>query len=96
MNKLIFEWDIRKETENIKKHNVCFLDAKIAFYDPQRIIVIDEKHSKNEPRLFCIGKTDKGILTVRFIYRNNIIRIFGAGYWRKGNKIYEKNNQRQE
>jgi hypothetical protein len=24
--------------------------------------------------------------------RENMIRIFGAGYWRKGKKIYEKEN----
>jgi hypothetical protein len=34
----------------------------------------------------CIGKTGAGILTVRFTYRDQI-RIFGAGYWRKGKKI---------
>jgi len=39
-----------------------------------------------------ILKVDDGILTVRFTYRDEIIRIFGAGYWRKGKKTYEKNN----
>ena len=43
-----------------------------------------------EPRYFCIGKVDDRILTVRFVYRNNKIRIIGAGYWRKGRKYYEK------
>jgi hypothetical protein len=30
---------------------------------------------------------------VRFTYRENVIRIFGAGYWRKGKQIYEQENQ---
>lgn len=30
-------------------------------------------------------------MTVRFTYRERRIRIFGAGYWRKGKRIYEKN-----
>lgn len=34
-----------------------------------------------------------GILTVRFTYRGSVIRIFGAGYWRKGKAIYEHENQ---
>lgn len=34
-----------------------------------------------------------GIMTVRFTYRNNKIRIIGAGYWRKGKKLYEEENQ---
>jgi predicted RNA binding protein YcfA (HicA-like mRNA interferase family) len=33
-----------------------------------------------------------GILTVRFTYRKNKIRIIGAGYWRKGKEIYEKSH----
>jgi hypothetical protein len=35
------------------------------------------------------GRVDEGIMAVRFTYRGHIIRIFGAGYWRKGRKIYE-------
>jgi len=40
-----------------------------------------------------LGKVSGGIVTVRFTYRLNKIRIFGAGYWRKGKKIYEKENK---
>jgi hypothetical protein len=31
-------------------------------------------------------------MTVRFTFRDEVIRIFGAGYWRNGRKIYEKEN----
>lgn len=34
-----------------------------------------------------------GVLTVRFTYRQQTIRIIGAGYWRKGKAIYEQQNQ---
>lgn len=37
-----------------------------------------------------IGLVDAEVMIVRFTYRGNIIRIIGAGYWRKGRKIYEK------
>ena len=30
------------------------------------------------------------ILTVRFTYREHLIRIIGAGYWRRGKKAYEE------
>ncbi len=44
-----------------------------------------------EARFYCIGRTGRGVLTVRFTYRSgDIIRIFGAGYWRKGRRLYEK------
>ena len=90
MKKISFEWDNDKNTENIKKHNVTFELAKDAFFDERRLIAIDIDHStEKEERFYCIGKVENGILTVRFTYRNNKIRIFGAGYWRKGKKAYE-------
>jgi len=62
------------------------------FYDPQKLIHIDAAHSGEEPRLLCIGRTERGILTIRFTYRGETIRIIGAGYWRKGKRTYEKEN----
>lgn len=32
----------------------------------------------------------------RFTYRDDVIRIFGAGYWRKGKQIYEYEHQIHE
>ncbi|MFQ5752923.1 MAG: BrnT family toxin, partial [bacterium] len=63
--------------------------AQYAFTDPQRVIAEDLSHSQEEKRYYCFGKVGDGILTVRFTYRGSTIRILGAGYWRKGKKIYE-------
>jgi hypothetical protein len=38
------------------------------------------------------GKVKGGVMTVRFTDREGRIRIIGAGYWRKGKKIYDKEN----
>ncbi|WP_341792953.1 MULTISPECIES: BrnT family toxin [unclassified Rickettsia] len=88
-----FEWDEEKNKINIQKHNVNFYEAQKAFLDIDRIILEDIDHSITEKRYFCLGKVDDNILTVRFIFRNNCIRIFGAGYWRKGKRIYEQENK---
>lgn len=86
-----FEWDNSKNSENVTKHGLSFSEAQEAFFDRQRVILLDSKHSKVEKRYFCIGKTTSGgIATVRFTKRNSHIRIIGAGYWRKGKKIYEQ------
>lgn len=85
-----FIWDKDKEADNIHKHNIDFTTAAQAFKDPHRKIYIDSKHTKREERFFCIGKVEGNILTVRFTYREGRIRIFGAGYWRKGKDYYEK------
>ena len=87
-----FEWDENKDKENQSKHGVSFSLAQLAFLDESRIILEDLSHSKSEQRFYCLGKVADGILTVRFTYRNNTIRIIGAGYWRKGRKIYETGN----
>jgi hypothetical protein len=39
-----------------------------------------------------LAGSEGAIMTVRFTWRNQKIRIFGAGYWRKGKAIYEKAN----
>jgi len=92
MNKTSFEWDENKNSINKEKHNVSFEEAQYAFLDENRVIAEDLNHSNDEKRYFCFGKINNKILTVRFTYRANIIRIFGAGYWRKGKKAYEKNS----
>lgn len=88
-----FQWDEKKDKINQDKHDVSFALAQLAFLDPHRIILEDLSHSEDENRYYCIGYVTEGILTVRFVYRNEQIRIFGAGYWRKGKKIYEKENR---
>ena len=90
---MTFEWDENKNAENIRKHKVSFAKAQDTFFDVNRMILEDIKHSGSEKRYFCIGKTDEGILTVRFTIRGQNIRIFGAGYWRQGKKLYEEHLQ---
>jgi uncharacterized DUF497 family protein len=92
MRKVNFEWDDNKNKSNQEKHHLSSKKAQYAFLDESRIIAEDLEHSQDEKRYFCFGKVENEIITVRFVYRNNKIRIFGAGYWRKGKKIYEQNN----
>jgi len=96
MAKPSFEWDERKDSENQAKHGVPFALAQYAFADRKRVIAEDGAHGTKEPRFFCFGRVGEGILTVRFTYRAGIIRIFGAGYWRKGKTIYEQENRIHE
>lgn len=93
MSKARFEWDEKKDAENQEKHGVAFSVAQYAFADPHRVIAEDLAHSEGEKRYFCFGEVGGGILTVRFTYRGGVIRIFGAGYWRKGKAIYERKNE---
>jgi uncharacterized DUF497 family protein len=63
------------------------------FFDPKLVIAEDLSHSEKEKRYFCFGRVGGGIMTVRFTWREGRIRIFGAGYWRKGRTTYEQQNR---
>ena len=89
----LFIWNSQKNKENIEKHGVDFRVAIEAFADPNRLIAVEESHSEKEERFFCIGIVVKKICTVRFVYRDGLVRIYGAGYWRKGRKFYEEKRQ---
>ncbi len=85
-----FEWDKDKDLVNQEKHGVSFAEATKAFEDSDRLIVRDKRHStRSEKRYFCLGRVKRGVLTVRFTYREGKIRIFGAGFWREGKIRYE-------
>ena len=88
-----FEWDVLKNEQNREKHGVSFFEAQYAFADPNRVIIEDLNHSEKEERFFCLGKVKFGVMTVRFTERHGTIRIIGAGYWRKGRKIYDQKNK---
>lgn len=76
---------------NQEKHGISFEEAQHVFADPKRMISVDESHSTvNERRYFCIGEIGGGILTVRFTVRYDMIRIIGAGFWRRQRGTYEE------
>lgn len=88
----IFEWDLRKEKENFAKHGYGFDLGKEVFADSHVIHLEDVNHSLDEGRFYAVGKTLSGeILTVRYTWRGEAIRIFGVANWRKWRKFYEQN-----
>lgn len=93
MSKDSFEWDVEKDLLNQAKHAVSFVEAQYAFADPKRVIAEDVTHSDSEKRYYCFGKVRGGVMTVRFTFRDGVIRIFGAGYWRRGKQIYDRENK---
>lgn len=92
MDAVQFEWDPVKEFENVARHGVSFFEAQAAFADERRVIIEDLPHSAVESRYHCLGRVEGRILTVRFTWRSGVIRIIGAGFWRKGKVLYEREN----
>ena len=88
-----FEWDEIRNLENQMKHGISFEMAVRAFEDPKRLIMRDRRHSLFEERFYCMGLIEGRILTVRFTRRKKATRILGAGYWRRGRRLYEEKNK---
>jgi uncharacterized DUF497 family protein len=87
---LSFEWDEAKAAANLEKHGVSFEEAQKAFLDRRRLLYRDLDHSEKEDRFFCVGMVEGEVITVRYTLRGKQIRIYGAGYWRTGRRLYEK------
>lgn len=85
----IFEWDEDKNQRNVEKHEMSFVEATAVFSDADRVFKRDRKHSTDEERWFCLGLVGERVALVRFTLRGQTVRIIGAGYWKKGEKLYE-------
>lgn len=91
-----FEWDGKKEQENVRKHGVAFLEAVEAFSDPNGLLLSDAKHSGSEERFYWVGKISTGqVLTTRFTKRGKKIRIIGSAEWREFRRLYNEKTKAQ-
>ncbi|OGR89149.1 MAG: hypothetical protein A2992_09790 [Elusimicrobia bacterium RIFCSPLOWO2_01_FULL_59_12] len=89
-----YVWNAEKEQVNFQRHGIGFTEAAKAFEDPNRLIIEDLAHSRGEDRFYCIGRVQSDVITVRFTFREELIRIIGAGRWRKWRKYYEEKTKR--
>lgn len=89
---LSFEWDKGNKDKNWKKHEITNDEAEEPFFDDDKFVFEDIKHSANETRYGLFGKTKKGkLLFIAFTVRENKVRIISArSVKRKEVLIYEK------
>ena len=59
-----FEWDLRKEVSNRRKHGVGFREAATLFGDPLAKAFPDTDHSAFEDRFVTIGESASGRVLV--------------------------------
>lgn len=80
-NHLRFEWDPNKEQANIRRHGIDFGIASRVFYDRQRVVLYDTRHSDDEDRYTTIGYLPQlgRMIIVMYTMRNgDSIRIISA------------------
>ena len=81
MRELRFEWDLRKNRANQRKHGVSFEEASSVFFDAQAIQFFDPDHSDDEDRFLLLGLSDRlRTLVVCHCFRKGetVIRIISA------------------
>jgi uncharacterized DUF497 family protein len=88
-----FEWDLRKEVSNQRKHGVGFREAATVFGDPLATTFPDVDHSGLEERFLTIGESaGRRLLVVSHSERGDNIRIISARQvTRRERKFYEEN-----
>ena len=60
MGGMLFEYDEKKNTSNIRKHGISFKSAARVFFDYNRIEMYDEENSIEEDRYDTIGNVSAG------------------------------------
>lgn len=78
---MIFDWDPKKASSNLKKHGVTFEEASTVFADDGAILFDDPDHSADEERFLMLGVSSlTRLCIVSHCYRDedNVIRIISA------------------
>lgn len=81
MERLVFEWDKRKENANVKKHGISFVEARTSFYDEHAIQFFDPDDSDEEDRFILLGlshKLDTLVVCHCFREEETTVRIISA------------------
>ncbi len=86
----MYEWDNKKNEENLSKHGLNFADVEIVFPNPH-LTFEDTRFDYGEPRFITFGLLEGRIIVVAHTPRSKKTRIISM---RKANdrekKIYQK------
>ena len=76
---IIFEWDGRKATANLRKHGVSFEEAATVFSDPLSLSIPDPDHSEDEERFLLVGTSFQAqLLVVAHSEHGDRVRVISA------------------
>lgn len=88
-----FDWDAGNARKN-DKHGVSMAQAEQVFFNAPLLLLEDASHSRQEPRLHALGKTDDGRtlhITLTLRQSGQLIRVISArDMHRKERVIYEQ------
>lgn len=87
-----FQWDAGNAEKSQLKHGVTPAECEAVFFHEPLLAVADVKHSREEPRLYVLGRTDnERYLFIAFTIRDKMIRVITArDMSRRERKVYEQ------
>ena len=80
---LDFEWDEAKSEACFQARGFDFAYAARAFFDPDRVVQADTRHSYGEERFQVMGRIEQRLFVIVYTPRRDAIRIISA---RKANQ----------
>ena len=95
---MIYEWDPKKASSNLRKHRISFEEAASVFLDSLAVTYPDPDHSDEEYREITVGYSAKQrIIFLSHTPRRDRIRIIGArNATARERKQYEESNRKKE
>jgi len=78
---LRFDWDDRKNVQDMRKHGISFEVAQTVFFDEQALLIADPDHSQQGERFILLGLSSAlRTLVVCHCYRQegDVIRLISA------------------
>ena len=78
-----FKWDEAKSEACFQARGFDFAYAARAFFDPDRVVQADTRHSYGEERFQVMGRIEQRLFVIVYTPRRDAIRIISA---RKANQ----------
>ncbi len=79
MNPVRYEWDVRKDEENRRKHGLRLRDGIPALADPNRLESVDDRFVYGEERITTLGFAGSRLLLVVHTRRgSDAVRIISV------------------
>lgn len=86
-----FEWDEAKSETCFQERGFDFAYAAQAFFDPNRFVRADTRHSYGEERYQLVGRIEQRLFVVVYTPRQDALRIISA---RKANQREVQNHEK--
>jgi uncharacterized DUF497 family protein len=74
----MFEWDERKNRQNLEKHGIAFEDVLSVFANNEALALEDKRRDYGEPRYVVLCPLEQVLVHVTYTVRGGNIRLISA------------------